>query len=131
MREKFGDLRWVPLEPEFIEYPNAQFLMIGEAENSLGKAATAEGNKEPHEQEPGQELENLEKENEQRVEALQGKISTAHICVMPLNYVVNSIYRRSDHLPGFGPACEKACRTGDKLDQVVVIFQCFCRFYPM
>ncbi|KAJ5197967.1 uncharacterized protein N7498_007084 [Penicillium cinerascens] len=72
VREKFGDLRWVPLEPEFIEYPNAQFLMIGEAQNSLGKAATAEGNKEPHEQEPGQELETLEKENEQRVEALQG-----------------------------------------------------------
>ena len=63
----------MPLEPELIEYPNAQFLMIGEAQGSLGKAATAEGNKESHEQEPGQELENLEKENEHRVEALQGK----------------------------------------------------------
>ncbi|KAJ5119791.1 hypothetical protein N7448_010460 [Penicillium atrosanguineum] len=70
--EKFGDLRWIPLEPELVEYPNAQFLMVGEAQGSLGKAATAEGNKEPHEQEPGQELEKLEKENEHRVEALQG-----------------------------------------------------------
>lgn len=74
VREKFGDLRWVPLEPEFLEYPNSQFLMIGEAQNSLGKAATAEGGKQPHEEEPGQELEKLEQENEHRVEALQGKI---------------------------------------------------------
>lgn len=73
MRDKFGDLRWVPLEPEFIEYPNAQFLMIGEAQDTLGKAATAEGAKLPHEEEPGQELEQMERENEQRVEALQGK----------------------------------------------------------
>ncbi|KAJ5965508.1 hypothetical protein N7481_012222 [Penicillium waksmanii] len=69
----FGDLRWVPLEPEFIEYPNAQFLMIGEAQDTLGKAATAEeGAKQPHEEEPGHELEQLERENELRVEALQG-----------------------------------------------------------
>lgn len=74
VREKFGDLRWVPLEPEFLEYPNSQFLMIGEAQDSLGKAATAEGGKQPHEEEPGQELEKLEQENEHRVEALQGKI---------------------------------------------------------
>jgi hypothetical protein len=76
VRDKFGDLRWIPLEPEFIEYPNAQFLMIGEAQDTLGKAATAEeGAKQPHEEEPGQELERLERENEQRVEALQGKHS--------------------------------------------------------
>lgn len=72
VKEKFGDLRWIPLEPEFIEYPNAQFLMIGEAQDTLGKAATAEGDKQPHEEEPGQELEQLERENEWRVEALQG-----------------------------------------------------------
>ncbi|KAJ5111264.1 hypothetical protein N7532_001799 [Penicillium argentinense] len=72
VREKFGDLRWVPLEPEFIEYPNAQFLMIGEAQDTLGKAATAEGAKKAHEEEPGEELEKLERENEERVEALQG-----------------------------------------------------------
>lgn len=74
VREKFRDLRWVPLEPEFIEYPNAQFLMIGEAQDNLGKAATAEGGKQPHEEEPGQELEKLEEENEHRVEALEGTI---------------------------------------------------------
>ncbi|KAJ5668149.1 uncharacterized protein N7477_006719 [Penicillium maclennaniae] len=70
--EKFRDLRWIPLEPELIEYSNAQFLMIGEAQGSLGKATTAEGNKEAHEHEPGQELKSMEQENEHRVEALQG-----------------------------------------------------------
>ncbi|KAJ5816475.1 hypothetical protein N7447_008708 [Penicillium robsamsonii] len=70
--EKFGDLRWVPLQPEFLDYPNSQFLMIGEAQNHLGKAASSEGGKQPHEEEPGQELEKLEDENEHRVDALEG-----------------------------------------------------------
>lgn len=70
--EKFGDLRWVPLQPEFLDYPNSQFLMIGEAQNTLGKAATSQGEKLPHEEEPGQELEKLEDENEHRIDALQG-----------------------------------------------------------
>ncbi|KAJ5769260.1 hypothetical protein N7520_003819 [Penicillium odoratum] len=70
--EKFGDLRWVPLQPEFINYPNAQILMIGGAMNSWGKAATAEGNKPLGEPEPGQELERLAEENEHRIEHLQG-----------------------------------------------------------
>ncbi|KAJ6133230.1 hypothetical protein N7471_008445 [Penicillium samsonianum] len=70
--DKFEDLRWVPLRPEFLDYPNAQFLMIGEAQNDLGKAAFAMGGKQPHEEEPGQELEKLSEENEHRVDALKG-----------------------------------------------------------
>lgn len=61
------------MEPEFIDYPHAQFLMIGEAQEDLGKAATAEaGGKEPHQEQPGEELEKLEHENEERIEALEG-----------------------------------------------------------
>lgn len=75
VREKFADYRWVPLEPVFIDYPNAQFLMIGEAQDELGKAATAEpGGKKENEEQPGEELEKLEHENEERIEALQGKL---------------------------------------------------------
>lgn len=129
--EKFRDLRWVPLEPEFIEYPNAQFLMIGEAQDSLGKAATAEGNKEPHEEEPGEELEKLEEENEHRVEELKGKILMIRTCVMLLIVSLTFIHRRSDHLPGFGFACEKICHTGDHLDRIVVILPSFCQMYQM
>lgn len=46
--------------------------MIGEAQNNLGKAATSQGEKLPHEEEPGEELEKLEGENEDRINALQG-----------------------------------------------------------
>lgn len=63
----------MPLEPEFVEYPNAQILMIGEAQDELGKAATAEPDgKKPGEEQPGEELEKLEHENEERIESLQG-----------------------------------------------------------
>jgi hypothetical protein len=46
--------------------------MIGAAQNNLGKAATSQGEKLPHEEEPGEELEKLEGENEDRINALQG-----------------------------------------------------------
>lgn len=48
--------------------------MIGEVQDSLGKAATAEaGGKQAHEIQPGEELEKLEHENEDRIHTLQGK----------------------------------------------------------
>lgn len=73
VREKFQDYRWAPLTPEFIDYPNAQFLMIGEATDDLGKAATAESDgKRSEEVQPGEELEKLEGENEERVDSLKG-----------------------------------------------------------
>jgi hypothetical protein len=72
--EKFRDLRWVPAEPEFLDYPNAQFLMIGEAQDDLGKGGIAEeGGKEPNQEQPGEELEKFEEENEERVESLKGE----------------------------------------------------------
>ncbi|OOF96720.1 hypothetical protein ASPCADRAFT_206897 [Aspergillus carbonarius ITEM 5010] len=73
VREKFGDYRWVPVQPEFIDYPNAQFLMVGEATDDLGKAGTAEeGDKQANEEQPSDELEKLEQENEERIEGLRG-----------------------------------------------------------
>ena len=60
--------------------------MIGEAQDTLGRAATAEeGAKEPHEEQPGQELEQLEKENEHRVEALKGKPESVWISLIILS----------------------------------------------
>lgn len=53
--------------------------MIGEGQDSLGKAATAEaGGKQSHEIQPGEELEKLEHENEDRIHALMGK--PAEVC---------------------------------------------------
>ncbi|KAL4988278.1 hypothetical protein BDW68DRAFT_177002 [Aspergillus falconensis] len=71
--EKFGDLRWIPAEPELLDYPNAQFLMVGSAVGDLGKAATAEeGDKRPEEEQPEEELSKMEEENEKRIESLGG-----------------------------------------------------------
>lgn len=48
--------------------------MIGEAQGELGKAGKAEpGGKQPHEVEPGEEVETFQKENEERIEALGGE----------------------------------------------------------
>ncbi|KAL4901398.1 hypothetical protein BDW74DRAFT_170297 [Aspergillus multicolor] len=72
--EKFRDLRWIPAEPELLDYPNAQFLMIGSAVGDLGKAATAdEGDKRPEEEQPEEELTKMEDENEERIESLGGR----------------------------------------------------------
>ncbi|KAA8645993.1 hypothetical protein EYZ11_004003 [Aspergillus tanneri] len=73
IHKRFDDYRWIPLQPEFIDYPNAQFLMIGETGETLGKAATADSDeKQPGEASPGEELETFGHENEERVESLRG-----------------------------------------------------------
>lgn len=87
VQKKFGDLRWVPVQPEFLDYPNSQFLMIGEAQNDLGKAASSQGEKLPHEDEPGQELEKLEDENKHRIDALSGRsLCCSSLLALELNW---------------------------------------------
>lgn len=71
--EEFRDLRWVPLQPKFIDYPNAQILMIGEAQGSLGKAGSKEGH-EGDQEAAGEELERLEEEDAARASPLRGKL---------------------------------------------------------
>ncbi|PGH11717.1 hypothetical protein AJ79_04740 [Helicocarpus griseus UAMH5409] len=58
VREEFGDLRWAPLRPEFIDTPNAQFLLIGGTHHEMGT------------EEAGEEVETLEHENEVRADPL-------------------------------------------------------------
>ncbi|PGH23811.1 hypothetical protein AJ80_02059 [Polytolypa hystricis UAMH7299] len=71
--DQFHDLRWVPMQPQFIDYPNAQFLLIGEAQGDLGKGGiTEEKDKEAGKAEPSEELETLEHENEVRAYPLRG-----------------------------------------------------------
>ena len=67
------DLRWAPMQPKFMDYPNAQFLMIGEAQDKLGKGGLTEG-KDPEKEEAAQEIENLEHENEVRAYPLKGML---------------------------------------------------------
>ncbi|KAI2088823.1 hypothetical protein LOZ36_002052 [Ophidiomyces ophidiicola] len=62
------NLRWVPLEPRFLDYPNAQFLMIGEAQ---GKGGLTEEDQSREKELAGEELELLEHENELRASPLR------------------------------------------------------------
>lgn len=72
--DKFRDLRWIPAEPELLDYSNAQFLMVGSAVGDLGKAATADdGDKRPKEEQPEEEIVKMEDENEGRIESLGGQ----------------------------------------------------------
>ncbi|KAM5433006.1 hypothetical protein McanMca71_006497 [Microsporum canis] len=68
--DDFRDLRWVPLQPKLIDYPNAQFMMLGEAQGRLGKGGKTE-EKAPGEENAGEELENLEHEDEIRAGSLE------------------------------------------------------------
>lgn len=60
--DEFGGLRWLPLGKEHLEYKNAQILFIGERKVLEGKE---------HEV-AGEELKELEEEDEKRVEHLKG-----------------------------------------------------------
>lgn len=76
--EEFGSLGWMPLQPKHLTYANAQFLLIGEAANELGKAVEATARDQKHEKEtPQEEMEKLENEDEHRKETLKGT-STDH-----------------------------------------------------
>jgi hypothetical protein len=72
VQEKFKGYRWRPTEPEFLDYPNAQFLVIGEAHGHLGKAGEAHIDDKGTKEDPSQELDQLEGENEERVDSLSG-----------------------------------------------------------
>jgi len=62
--QKFRGLRWMPLEPELLDYNNTQILIIGEGLGSVEKATEEqEGDAEDGKKEaPVEEIEKLEDE---------------------------------------------------------------------
>jgi hypothetical protein len=70
---EFRGLRWMPLQPQYLDYPNAQFLIIGES-RGLDHATEALDRDQRHDREtPLEEMEKLEGEDEIRVKHLKGK----------------------------------------------------------
>ena len=66
----------MPLQPKFLDYANAQILLIGHQGNALEKA----GNQEPSGEDQGkdkpiEEIEKLEDEDQTRVRHLKGLFS--------------------------------------------------------
>ncbi|KAL9094365.1 MAG: hypothetical protein Q9165_003215 [Trypethelium subeluteriae] len=69
--EEFGGLRWTPAAPRFLDYANAQFLLIGESD--VSKALEPSTKDEKHGKEkPEEEMEALEGEDKLRVKHLSG-----------------------------------------------------------
>jgi hypothetical protein len=71
--DEFRGLRWMPLQPKHLDYPNAQLLIIGES-HGLDHATEALDRDQRHGKEtPLEEMEKLEGEDEIRVKHLKGK----------------------------------------------------------
>ncbi|EFY90660.1 hypothetical protein MAC_03240 [Metarhizium acridum CQMa 102] len=70
--DKFGDLRWVGAQPEFMDYPRAQILLIGH-KTGLGK----EDKKAEHGEDPVETLSQLEKDDLDRMQHLSPDESDA------------------------------------------------------
>ena len=68
--EEFRGLAWSEVKPNYLDYPNAQFLLIGE-DSAKAIKATKKDQKQDKES-PKAELEKLEHEDELRVKHLDG-----------------------------------------------------------
>lgn len=71
--EKFRGLRWIPLEPEFIDYANAQFILIGSSGDFEHGTMPQKDDERAEKDTPAEEMENLAEENGIRIEHLKGK----------------------------------------------------------
>lgn len=70
---KSKELRWVPLEPEMLDYEHTQVLIIGEKKGIFGKMAEemSKDQKDDGKEKPEKELEQLEDEDRDRVDHLK------------------------------------------------------------
>jgi hypothetical protein len=64
IQKKFRNLRWMPLEPELLDYKNTQMLIIGEGQGDFGRAVDEQSKdaKDDEKEKPEDELEKLEAE---------------------------------------------------------------------
>lgn len=69
--EEFRGLAWAGVEPKYLDYANCQVLLIGEnTEKALGHTTK---DQKQNKNDPREEFEQLEHEDELRVEHLHGK----------------------------------------------------------
>ena len=69
--EKFRGLRWAAAEPEYMNYENAQMLLIAESDPESSLAASSKDDSDEYKS-PYEELERLEHEDETRMQNMQG-----------------------------------------------------------
>ncbi|QDS71697.1 hypothetical protein FKW77_008337 [Venturia effusa] len=76
--DDFGGLAWMPIhKAEYLDYPNAQILLIGEGQDKFGQAleATDKDKKDDNKESAEDELEKLEDEDQIRIDHLHGEDS--------------------------------------------------------
>lgn len=72
--EEFRGLAWTEVKPNYLDYANAQILLIGE---DISKAVEPTSKDQKHDKEtPMEEMEKLEHEDELRTNHLHGKCKT-------------------------------------------------------
>ncbi|TVY52902.1 hypothetical protein LSUE1_G009699, partial [Lachnellula suecica] len=73
LQQKFRNLRWMPLEPELLNYDNTQVLLIGEGLGDFGKSVEEQSKdaKDGEKEKPEEEMVKLEEEDHDRVENLK------------------------------------------------------------
>ena len=70
----------MPLQPRFLDYANAQILLIGHHENALEKATDQEQDGEDNNKDkPLEEMEKLEDEDQIRIDHLKGFSAPLHL----------------------------------------------------
>ena len=65
----------MPLQPKLLNYDNTQFLLVGQHDDALEKAAKPQNGEEekPGKETPLEQMETLKHEDESRVEHLKGE----------------------------------------------------------
>ncbi|KAI0017062.1 hypothetical protein F4780DRAFT_627727 [Xylariomycetidae sp. FL0641] len=74
--DEFRSLRWMPTQPKHLDYPNTQFLLVGESSGIEKATESQKKDEQEGKEKPEEELEKLEDEDTHRMEALQGDDST-------------------------------------------------------
>lgn len=75
--EEFRGLAWNKVKPKYLDYANCQILLIGEKLESATEPTAKD--KKHNKETPREELEQLEHEDELRVEHLHGKKASPNI----------------------------------------------------
>ncbi|KAM7186784.1 hypothetical protein V8F33_011627 [Rhypophila sp. PSN 637] len=70
IKKEFHSRRWMPTQPHHLDYPNAQFLLVGESSGVEKALEPQEEDKKQGNEEPAEEMEKLEEEDTQRMRGL-------------------------------------------------------------
>jgi hypothetical protein len=84
--DDFRGLSWMPIhKSKYLDYPNAQILLIGEGQDKFGAAVEqTDGDKKRDVETPQEELEKLEDEDQLRVEHLHGRLISLYVSIFML-----------------------------------------------